>query len=100
MARSSARSACQAARTMRWRKPAPTRSSKKSADDFPPDGSPAESSGEPFEYSEAEIAEYQKHPGPEEGGGDIGELEIPIRHFQNARDQRHRGPQRAEEAAD
>ena len=37
---------------------------------------------------------------PDEGGGEIGDLERPARHLEDAGDQRHRGAQRPEEAAD
>src|SRR5688572_12790997 len=56
-------------------------------------------SGEPFIDVESEIAEDQKHPGPYKCRYDIGDLKMPIIHFQNAGDQRHRSPQGPEEAA-
>ena len=48
----------------------------------------------------AHVADGEQHAGPDEGRGEIRDLEAPIGHVENARDQRHRGPQRSEETAD
>ena len=42
----------------------------------------------------------QQHRRPDESRGEIGDLERPPRHFENAGGQRHRGAQRPEEPAD
>ena len=46
------------------------------------------------------VAGGEQHRGPHERRREIGDLEAPERHLENAGDQRHRGAQRPEEAAD
>src|SRR5438128_7463611 len=46
------------------------------------------------------IAERQQHAGPDKGRDKVRDLKAPERHLENPRDQRYRGAQRPEEAAD
>ncbi len=55
---------------------------------------------EPPENLGRHVADGEQHAGPKECRGEVRELEAPIGHVENARDQRHRGAQRSEEAAD
>src|SRR5215813_7680920 len=47
-----------------------------------------------------EVSERQQHRSPEECRGEIGDLEAPEWHLEDAGDERDRGAQRSEESAD
>src|SRR6202023_1551117 len=55
---------------------------------------------DPFGDLRDHVAEQQQRRGPDERRNEIGDLELPVRHFEYAGRERHRRPQRTEEAAD
>ena len=55
---------------------------------------------QPMQPGRNPVPEREQHRGPHEGRGEIRELKAPIRHFENAGDQRYRSAQRAEKPPD
>src|SRR3954452_9948577 len=47
-----------------------------------------------------DVAQGEQHAGPHEGRDEVRDLKTPERHFENPRDERHRGAERAGEAPD
>ena len=88
----------------RGRKPATTPSSRRFASASPFQGevvcTNTRSLITPWRTTKSRARRARAAPPPTGSRGEIGELEMPPRHRENAGDERHRGAQRPEEAAD